>query len=144
MLSSIELQIMWSKFENFLMRIPCDIKIRALFSSSDCSGKRPLEGPLKEDLERALARAERFTQEYNSLLKRFEDEMFNTSSVLDMFNKQFGWVSSLANHTKNEEGFFKIQAVGAKYVIQRNCNSFHYVDHSIGNILCAGDVKRLR
>uniref|UniRef100_A0A9J7XGH4 Clusterin n=1 Tax=Cyprinus carpio carpio TaxID=630221 RepID=A0A9J7XGH4_CYPCA len=77
----------------------------------NCSGKRPLEGPLKEDLERALARAERFTQEYNSLLKRFEDEMFNTSSVLDMFNKQFGWVSSLANHTKNEEGFFKIQAM---------------------------------
>uniref|UniRef100_A0A8C1SX77 Clusterin n=1 Tax=Cyprinus carpio TaxID=7962 RepID=A0A8C1SX77_CYPCA len=94
--------------------IPCDIKIRALFSSSDCSGKRPLEGPLKEDLERALARAERFTQEYNSLLKRFEDEMFNTSSVLDMFNKQFGWVSSLANHTKNEEGFFKIQAAMSK------------------------------
>ncbi|XP_016144808.1 clusterin-like isoform X1 [Sinocyclocheilus grahami] len=80
----------------------------------DCSGKRPLEGPLKEELERALARAERFTQEYNSLLKRFEEEMFNTSSVLDLFNKQFGWVSSLASHTKNEEGFFKIQAVLSK------------------------------
>ncbi|XP_016144810.1 clusterin-like [Sinocyclocheilus grahami] len=40
--------------------------------------------------------------------------MFNTSSVLDLFNKQFGWVSSLANHTKNEDGFFKIQAVMSK------------------------------
>ncbi|KAL0164947.1 hypothetical protein M9458_040700, partial [Cirrhinus mrigala] len=73
----------------------------------------PLEGPLKEELERALARAETFTQEYNNLLKRFEDEMFNTSSVLDLFNRQFGWVSSLANHTKNDDGFFKIQAVGS-------------------------------
>ncbi|XP_051511132.1 clusterin-like [Myxocyprinus asiaticus] len=80
----------------------------------DCSGKRPLEGPLKEELERALARAERFTQEYNNLLRRFEEQMFNTSSVLDLFNKQFGWVSSLANHTQNEDGFFKIQAVMSK------------------------------
>ncbi|XP_051581101.1 clusterin-like [Myxocyprinus asiaticus] len=80
----------------------------------DCSGKRPLEGPLKEELERALARAERFTQEYNNILRRFEEQMFNTSSVLDLFNKQFGWVSSLANHTQNQDGFFKIQAVVSK------------------------------
>lgn len=80
----------------------------------DCSGKRPLEGPMKEELEKALDRAERFTQEYNNLLKRFEDQMFNTSSLLDLFNKQFGWVSSLANHTQNEDGFFKIQAVISK------------------------------
>lgn len=70
--------------------------------------------------------------------------MFNTSSVLDLFNKQFGWVSSLASHTKNEDGFFKIQAVGANYVIQHNCYCFHYADHSTANILCAGDLKRLR
>lgn len=80
----------------------------------DCSGKRPLEGSLKEELERALARAESLTQEYNNVLKLFEEEMFNTSSVLDLFNQQFGWVSSLANHTKNEDGFFKIQAVMSK------------------------------
>ncbi|KAL1253971.1 hypothetical protein QQF64_016200 [Cirrhinus molitorella] len=80
----------------------------------DCSGKRPLEGPLKEELERALDRAETFTQEYNNLLKQFEEEMFNTTSVLDLFNKQFGWVSSLANNTKNDDGFFKIQAVISK------------------------------
>uniref|UniRef100_A0A8C1EFS7 Clusterin n=1 Tax=Cyprinus carpio carpio TaxID=630221 RepID=A0A8C1EFS7_CYPCA len=89
-------------------------QVKALFSSSDCSGKRPLEGPLKDELERALARAESLTEEYNNVLKRFEEEMFNTSSVLDLFNKQFGWVSSLASHTKNEDGFFKIQAVISK------------------------------
>ncbi len=126
----------------FLMRIPS--YNYALFSSLDCSGKRPLEGPLKEELERALARAESLTQEYNNVLKLFEEEMFNTSSVLDLFNQQFGWVSSLANHTKNEDGFFKIQAVGAKYVIQHNCNCFHYADLSTANVWCAGDVKRLR
>lgn len=75
----------------------------------DCSGKKPLEGPLKEELEEALAVAERFTQQYNSLLKRLEEQMFNTSSILDMLNRQFGWVSSLANNTK--DGIFRIQTV---------------------------------
>lgn len=79
--------------------------------SSDCSGKRPLEGPLKEQLERALEQAERFTQEYNRLLRRFEEEMFNTSRLLDMFNKQFGWVSTLANNTQTKDGFFKVKTV---------------------------------
>ncbi|XP_008283239.1 clusterin [Stegastes partitus] len=78
----------------------------------DCSGKRPLEGPLKEELEEALALTEQFTQQYNSLLKRFEEEMFNTSSILDMFNRQFGWVSSLANNT--QDGIFHIQTVTCK------------------------------
>ncbi|MEQ2239829.1 hypothetical protein ILYODFUR_008643 [Ilyodon furcidens] len=75
----------------------------------DCSGKKPLEGPLKEELEAALAMAERFTQQYNSLLKRFEEQMFNTSSILDMLNMQFGWVSSLANNTK--DGIFNVKGV---------------------------------
>ncbi|MBN3309163.1 CLUS protein, partial [Amia calva] len=76
----------------------------------DCSGKKPLEGPLKEELEKALAMAEKFTQEYSRLLKTFEEEMFNTSSLLDMFNKQFGWVSALANQTKRD-GIFQIKTV---------------------------------
>ncbi|XP_030626858.1 clusterin [Chanos chanos] len=80
----------------------------------DCSGKRPLEGPMKEELENALAQAERFTQEYNRLLRRFEEEMFNTSRLLDMFNSQFGWVSTLANHTKNEDGMFQVHGVISK------------------------------
>ncbi|XP_040920933.1 clusterin [Toxotes jaculatrix] len=77
----------------------------------DCSGNKPLEGPLKEELEEALAMAERFTQQYNGLLRRFEEHMFNTSSILDMFNRQFGWVSSLANSTDSKDGIFHIQTV---------------------------------
>lgn len=77
----------------------------------DCSGKKPLEGPLKEELEEALQMAERFTQQYNSLLKRFEERMFNTSSILDMLNRQFGWVSTLANDTKTKDDIFRIQTV---------------------------------
>ncbi|XP_018538051.1 LOW QUALITY PROTEIN: clusterin [Lates calcarifer] len=77
----------------------------------DCSGKKPLEGPLKEELEEALAMAERFTQQYNNLLKVFEEQMFNTSSILDLFNRQFGWVSSLANNTDSNDGIFRFQTV---------------------------------
>ncbi|XP_062406115.1 clusterin isoform X1 [Sardina pilchardus] len=77
----------------------------------DCSGKKPLEGPLKEQLEQALERAERFTQEYNRLLRKFEEEMFNTSRLLDMFSKQFGWVSTLANNTATKDGFFQVKTI---------------------------------
>ncbi|KAL4649164.1 clusterin [Arapaima gigas] len=91
------------------LREECD-KCRAI-QSVDCSGKKPLEGPLKKELESALAIAERFTQEYNRLLRRFEEQMFNTSSLLDVFNKQFGWVSTLANSTKDKDGIFQIQTV---------------------------------
>ncbi|CAG03522.1 unnamed protein product, partial [Tetraodon nigroviridis] len=65
----------------------------------DCSGKKPLEGPLKAELEDALALAQRFTQHYDDLLRRFEERMANTSFILDLLNRQFGWVSSLANRT---------------------------------------------
>ncbi|XP_037541531.1 clusterin [Nematolebias whitei] len=78
----------------------------------DCSGKKPLEGPLKEELEASLAMAERFTQKYNNMLKRFEEQVFNTSSILDTLNKQFSWVSSLANTT--EDGTFRVKAVTSK------------------------------
>ncbi|XP_034018565.1 clusterin [Thalassophryne amazonica] len=80
----------------------------------DCSGKNPLDTPLKKDLEEALALADRFTQHYNKLLKRFEEKMFNTSSILDMFNNQFGWVSTLANRTNTKDGIFSVQTVICK------------------------------
>ncbi|XP_029351958.1 clusterin [Echeneis naucrates] len=80
----------------------------------DCSGKRPLEGPLKAELEEALAMAERFTKEYNGLLQHFEEKMFNTSSILDLFNRQFGWVSSLANNTDSRDGIFRFETVICK------------------------------
>ncbi|XP_037100904.1 clusterin [Syngnathus acus] len=85
----------------------------------DCSGKKPLEGPLKEELERALAIAERFTQRYNALLKRFEEHMFNTSTVMDLFNRQFGWVSSLANNTDAKDDFFKVETVVTRDPVER-------------------------
>ncbi|XP_023270847.1 clusterin [Seriola lalandi dorsalis] len=77
----------------------------------DCSGRKPLESPLKQELEEALAMAERFTQQYNTELERFEEQMFNTSSILDLFNKQFGWVSYLANNTNSKDGIFRFQTV---------------------------------
>ncbi|KAK3516343.1 hypothetical protein QTP70_009401 [Hemibagrus guttatus] len=80
----------------------------------DCSGTKPLEGPLKENLEQALALAEKFTNEYNNLLRSFEEEMFNTSKLLDMLRKQFSWVSSLANHTTSDNGIFKVQTIICK------------------------------
>uniref|UniRef100_A0A8C7G8K4 Clusterin n=1 Tax=Oncorhynchus kisutch TaxID=8019 RepID=A0A8C7G8K4_ONCKI len=80
----------------------------------DCSGKKPLTGPLKEELEQALAMAEKFTQEYNKQLRRFEEKMSNTSSLLDLFSKQFGWVSALANNTDTKDGIFKIETVMSK------------------------------
>ncbi|KAM3861249.1 clusterin [Diretmus argenteus] len=80
----------------------------------DCSGNKPLQGPLKAELEEALALVERFTQEYNALLQRFEQEMLNTSAILDLFNSQFGWVSALANSTKTEDGIFHVQTVISK------------------------------
>ncbi|XP_035277789.1 clusterin [Anguilla anguilla] len=91
------------------LREECE-KCKAI-QSVDCSGKNPLEGPVKEELERALAMADKFTQEYSKLLRRFEEQMFNTSSLLDMFNRQFGWVSALANNTKTKDGIFQIKTV---------------------------------
>ncbi|XP_075893644.1 clusterin [Nelusetta ayraudi] len=80
----------------------------------DCSGTNPLEGPLKREMDQALAMAERFTQQYNSLLRRLEERMANTSLILDMLNREFGWVSSLANRTNTMDNFFQIQTVIGK------------------------------
>ncbi|XP_031717415.1 clusterin [Anarrhichthys ocellatus] len=86
----------------------------------DCSGTKPLEGPLKEDLEEALAMAERFTQQYNSLLKTFKEQMFNTSSILDQLNREFGWVSSLANNTNAKDDVFRVQMVNSTDTDEKN------------------------
>ncbi|KAG7265012.1 hypothetical protein CRUP_038117, partial [Coryphaenoides rupestris] len=79
----------------------------------DCSGKKPLEGPLKEELEEALALAEHFTQRYSTLLRSIEEQMFNTSTILDFLNQQFSWVSTLANNT-NANPIFQVQTVISK------------------------------
>lgn len=80
----------------------------------DCSGKKPLEGPLKAELEEALALAERFTQRYSALLRNIEQQMFNTSAILDFLNQQFSWVSTLANNTDANNPIFKVQTVVSK------------------------------
>lgn len=82
-----------------------------LVAPTDCSGKKPLEGPLKAELEDALALAQRFTQHYDDLLRRFEERMANTSFILDLLNRQFGWVSSLANRTGSKGDLFNVQTV---------------------------------
>ncbi|XP_061559711.1 clusterin [Phycodurus eques] len=97
----------------------------------DCSGKKPLEGPLKEELERALAIAERFTKHYNALLKRFEEHMFNTSAVMDLFNRQFGWVSSLANNTNSKDDFFKVETVVTKDPVERPGDDAEHPDTKV-------------
>ncbi|XP_040016161.1 clusterin [Gasterosteus aculeatus] len=84
----------------------------------DCSGNRPLEGPLKEELEEALAIAERFSQQYNSLLETFKQQMFDTSSILDQLNREFGWVSSLNNKTTDD--VFRVQMVNSTNTDEKN------------------------
>lgn len=37
--------------------------------------------------------------------------MANTSLILDLLNREFGWVSSLANRTNAKDNFFQIQTV---------------------------------
>ncbi|CAL8314563.1 unnamed protein product [Lota lota] len=80
----------------------------------DCSGKKPLEGPLKAELEEALAVAERLTQRYSTLLRSFEERLFNTSTILDFLNQQFSWVSTLANNTNAKTPIFQVQTVISK------------------------------
>ena len=82
----------------------------------DCSGKKPLEGPLKAELEEALATAEHLTQRYSTLLRSFEERMYNTSAVLDFLNQQFSWVSSLANNTDAKNPIFQVQAVSGSNI----------------------------
>ncbi|XP_054618626.1 clusterin [Dunckerocampus dactyliophorus] len=97
----------------------------------DCSGKKPLEGPLKEELERALAIAERFTQHYNALLKRFEEQMLNTSSVMDLFNRQFGWVSSLVNNTNSKKDIFQVETVMSRDPVEQPGQDIEQPDTSV-------------
>nr|XP_057913852.1 clusterin [Doryrhamphus excisus] len=97
----------------------------------DCSGKKPLQGPLKEELERALAIAERFTQHYNALLKRFEEQMLNTSSIMDLFNTQFGWVSSLVNNTNTKKDIFQVETVINRDPIEKSGEDIEQPDTSV-------------
>ncbi|MBN3292230.1 CLUS protein, partial [Polypterus senegalus] len=79
--------------------------------SIDCSGKKPLQGPLKEEFENSLAIMEKLTKEYDEMLKKFQQEILNTTDIMKRLNEQFGWVSTLVNATDRQDGFFQITTV---------------------------------
>lgn len=58
--------------------------------------------------------AERFTRRYDSLLREFQEEMLNTSGLLDQLNRQFGWVSRLANYSLGPDGFLQVTTVSPR------------------------------
>ncbi|XP_067999017.1 clusterin [Melanerpes formicivorus] len=79
--------------------------------SVDCWQMDPAQSQLQEQLEDALRLAECFTQWYDGLLHAFQAEMLNTTALLDQLNRQFGWVSCLANLTQDNDGFLQVTTV---------------------------------
>ncbi|KFP29768.1 Clusterin, partial [Colius striatus] len=51
---------------------------------------------------------------YDDLLRSFQAEMLNTTHLLDQLNRQFGWVSRLANLTQDTDGFLQVTTVCSK------------------------------
>ncbi|KAJ7341393.1 hypothetical protein JRQ81_005441 [Phrynocephalus forsythii] len=94
------------------MKEKCE-KCRAILDV-DCSQTDPEQSQLRERLEDAMRIAERFTRRYDDLLKSFQDEMFNTTALLDQLNQQFGWVSRLANATRNSDKLLQVTTVISK------------------------------
>ncbi|NWW90656.1 CLUS protein, partial [Rhynochetos jubatus] len=88
------------------MRDECE-KCREILSV-DCRQTDPAQSQLREQLEDALRLAERFTRHYDDVLRAFQAEMLNTTSLLDQLNRQFGWVSRLANLTQGTDGFLQV------------------------------------
>lgn len=80
----------------------------------DCSQADPAGGALREQFEDALRLAERFTRRYDELLGAFQAELLNTSSLLQQLERQFGWVSRLANLTQGSDGFLQVTTVFSK------------------------------
>ncbi|XP_074066098.1 clusterin [Macrotis lagotis] len=72
--------------------------------SVDCSETDPNQSQLREKYEDALRIVEKFGREYEDLLHLYQMKMLNTSSILDQLNRQFGWVSKLANLTQSQNG----------------------------------------
>uniref|UniRef100_A0A8C8AY21 Clusterin n=1 Tax=Otus sunia TaxID=257818 RepID=A0A8C8AY21_9STRI len=91
------------------MRDECE-KCREILSV-DCWQTDPAQSQLREQLEDALRLAERFTRRYDTLLHAFQAKMLNTTSLLEQLNRQFGWVSRLANVTQGTDGFLQVTTV---------------------------------
>ncbi|XP_051880589.1 clusterin [Pristis pectinata] len=67
--------------------------------------------PLRKAFEESLAMAENFAKKYDNLMEDFQQYMENKTKELETLNKQFGWVSKLANYTKSPDGFFRVKAI---------------------------------
>nr|XP_056708442.1 clusterin [Euleptes europaea] len=80
----------------------------------DCSQTDPDQSRLRERFEEALRRAEQFSRVYDNLFKTFQEDMFNTTRLLDQLNSQFGWVSRLANLTRNDYRPLRVTTVLSK------------------------------
>ncbi|XP_042300855.1 clusterin [Sceloporus undulatus] len=80
----------------------------------DCNQTDPEQSQLRERFEDAVRLAERFTRKYDEILKSFQEEMLNTTALLDQLNQQFGWVSRLANATRNQDKPLKVITVISK------------------------------
>lgn len=91
------------------MREKCE-KCKEILSV-DCSGKGSLQRQLQEQFEDSMRLAEKFTSLYESLLQKFQEEMLNTTNILDRLNEQFGWVSKFANMTDNSNGILQVSTV---------------------------------
>ncbi|NXG59831.1 CLUS protein, partial [Hemiprocne comata] len=95
------------------LRDECE-KCREILSV-DCRQTDPAQTQLREQLEDALRLAERFSRRYDDLLRAFQAEMLNTTSLLDQLNRQFGWVSRLVNLTQGStDGFLQVTTVLSK------------------------------
>ncbi|XP_044306303.1 clusterin [Varanus komodoensis] len=91
------------------MKEKCE-KCRAILEI-DCSETDPEQNRLRERFEDALRLAERFSRRYDELLRTFQEEMLNTTALLDQLNQQFGWVSQLANATRNGDRLLRVVTV---------------------------------
>lgn len=84
----------------------------------DCGQEEPSQQELRAQLEDALRAAERFSRRSDSLLREFQQEMLNTSGLLDQLSRQFGWVARLANRSLGDNddnddnsGFLQVTTV---------------------------------
>uniref|UniRef100_A0A8C6ZH81 Clusterin n=1 Tax=Nothoprocta perdicaria TaxID=30464 RepID=A0A8C6ZH81_NOTPE len=80
----------------------------------DCADADEEQEQLREQLEEALRLAERFARRYDELLGAFQADMLNTTGLLEQLNRQFGWVSRLANLTQRDDGFLQVTTVLSK------------------------------
>ncbi|XP_063771081.1 clusterin isoform X2 [Pseudophryne corroboree] len=75
----------------------------------DCSGKNLMQEKLQESYQDSVRLAEKFTRQYDDVLQELREKMLNTTSLLEDLSKNFGWVSKLANITRNDQnGIFQV------------------------------------